>query len=237
MILEMHDIHVNLGLSHVLQGVNLSIRPGETVGLFGRNGVGKTTIVKTIAGWHKPSQGKILFQGQPIDALPPNEITRLGLGLVPEDRRVFPGLSVEGNLKLGLMQVQASERKAAEQRIQMVFERFPRLNERRDQSGTTLSGGEQQMLAMARVLVGNPKLLLIDEPTEGLAPKIVELVAQYLQSLKERGISVLLVEQKLAIALEISQRVYVMGHGAIVFEGSPADLRANGAIRKEWLEV
>jgi len=113
MILEMHDVHVNLGLSHVLQGVNLSIHPGETVGLFGRNGVGKTTIVKTIAGWHRPSQGKILFQGQPIDALPPNEITRLGLGLVPEDRRVFPGLSVEGNLKLGLMQVQASERKAA----------------------------------------------------------------------------------------------------------------------------
>lgn len=153
MILEMHDVHVNLGLSHVLQGVNLSIDPGETVGLFGRNGVGKTTIVKTIAGWYKPSQGKILFHGQPIDALPPNEITRLGLGLVPEDRRVFPGLSVEGNLRLGLMQVQASERKAAEQRIQMVFERFPRLSERRDQSGTTLSGGEQQMLAMARVLL------------------------------------------------------------------------------------
>ncbi|MCX7237958.1 ATP-binding cassette domain-containing protein [Polynucleobacter sp.] len=135
MILEMHDVHVNLGLSHVLQGVNLSIKPGETVGLFGRNGVGKTTIVKTIAGWHKPSQGKILFQDQAIQALPPNEITRLGMGLVPEDRRIFPGLSVEGNLKLGLMQVQASERRAAEQRIQMVFERFPRLSERRNQSG------------------------------------------------------------------------------------------------------
>ena len=161
MILEMHDVHVNLGLSHVLQGVNLSIKPGETVGLFGRNGVGKTTIVKTIAGWHKPSQGKILFQDQAIQALPPNEITRLGMGLVPEDRRIFPGLSVEGNLKLGLMQVQASERRAAEQRIQMVFERFPRLSERRNQSGTTLSGGEQQMLAMAWLMFDEPFTLLM----------------------------------------------------------------------------
>jgi len=126
MILEMNDVHVNLGLSQVLQGVNLSIRPGETVGLFGRNGVGKTTIVKTIAGWHKPSKGKILFCGESINNLAPNQITRLGLGLVPEDRRVFPGLSVEGNLKLGLMQVPPSERKSAEKRIQMVLDRFPR---------------------------------------------------------------------------------------------------------------
>jgi branched-chain amino acid transport system ATP-binding protein len=224
MILEMHDVHVNLGLSHVLQGVNLSIDPGETVGLFGRNGVGKTTIVKTIAGWYKPSQGKILFHGQAIDALPPNEITRLGLGLVPEDRRVFPGLSVEGNLKLGLMQVQASERKAAEERIQMVFERFPRLCERRDQSGTTLSGGEQQMLAMARVLVGNPKLLLIDEPTEGLAPMVVADIFRLMEELKSQGISILLIEQNIHKAIHLCDRHYVVERGKVVLEGNSKNI-------------
>jgi branched-chain amino acid transport system ATP-binding protein len=224
MILEMHDVHVNLGLSHVLQGVNLSIDPGETVGLFGRNGVGKTTIVKTIAGWYKPSQGKILFHGQAIDALPPNEITRLGLGLVPEDRRVFPGLSVEGNLRLGLMQVQTSERKAAEQRIQMVFERFPRLSERRDQSGTTLSGGEQQMLAMARVLVGNPKLLLIDEPTEGLAPMVVADIFRLMEELKSQGISILLIEQNIHKAIHLCDRHYVVERGKVVLEGNSKNI-------------
>ena len=224
MILEMHDVHVNLGLSHVLQGVNLSIDPGETVGLFGRNGVGKTTIVKTIAGWYKPSQGKILFHGQAIDALPPNEITRLGLGLVPEDRRVFPGLSVEGNLRLGLMQVQTSERKAAEQRIQMVFERFPRLCERRDQSGTTLSGGEQQMLAMARVLVGNPKLLLIDEPTEGLAPMVVADIFRLMEELKSQGISILLIEQNIHKAIHLCDRHYVVERGKVVLEGNSKNI-------------
>jgi branched-chain amino acid transport system ATP-binding protein len=224
MILEMHDVHVNLGLSHVLQGVNLSIDPGETVGLFGRNGVGKTTIVKTIAGWYKPSQGKILFHGQAIDALPPNEITRLGLGLVPEDRRVFPGLSVEGNLRLGLMQVQASERKAAEQRIQMVFERFPRLSERRNQSGTTLSGGEQQMLAMARVLVGNPKLLLIDEPTEGLAPMVVADIFRLMEELKSQGISILLIEQNIHKAIHLCDRHYVVERGKVVLEGNSKNI-------------
>ena len=203
MILEMHDVHV---------------------GLFGRNGVGKTTIVKTIAGWHRPSQGKILFQGQPIDALPPNEITRLGLGLVPEDRRVFPGLSVEGNLKLGLMQVQASERKAAEERIQMVFERFPRLSERRDQSGNTLSGGEQQMLAMARVLVGNPKLLLIDEPTEGLAPMVVADIFRLMKELKSQGISILLIEQNIHKAIHLCDRHYVVERGKVVLEGNSQNI-------------
>lgn len=231
MILEMHDVHVNLGLSHVLQGVNLSIQAGETVGLFGRNGVGKTTIVKTIAGWHKPSKGKILFQDQPIEDLAPNEITRLGMGLVPEDRRIFPGLSVEDNLKLGLMQVQASERKAAEQRLQMVFERFPRLRERRDQSGTTLSGGEQQMLAMARVLVGNPKLLLIDEPTEGLAPMVVADIFRLMEELKSQGISILLIEQNIHKAIHLCDRHYVVERGRIVLEGNSQDLEA----RKELI--
>jgi branched-chain amino acid transport system ATP-binding protein len=224
MILEMQDVHVNLGLSHVLQGVNLSIRPGETVGLFGRNGVGKTTIVKTIAGWHKPTSGNILFEGKPIQVLPSNEITRLGLGLVPEDRRIFPGLSVEGNLKLGLMQVAPGERKAAEQQIQMVLERFPRLGERRTQSGTTLSGGEQQMLAMGRVLVGKPKLLLIDEPTEGLAPMVVTEIFKLMEELKSQGIAILLIEQNIHKAIHLCDRHYVVERGRIVLEGNSINL-------------
>jgi len=184
--LELHNVHVRLGLSHVLQGVTLTIRPGETVGLFGRNGVGKTTIVKTIAGWHRPSEGSIVLNGEEIGGLTPDLITRRGVGLVPEDRRIFPGLTVEENLRLGLMQVDASGRKAALARIDEVFKRFPRLGERRHQAGTTLSGGEQQMLAMARVLIGEPRLLLIDEPTEGLAPLIVAEIFTLMQDMKKK---------------------------------------------------
>ena len=220
MILEMRNVHVNLGLSHVLQGVNLFIKPGETVGLFGRNGVGKTTIVKTIAGWYKPSSGDVYFEGRPINGFPPYEITRLGLGLVPEDRRIFPGLSVEDNLKLGLMQVPSDERKAAERNLEIVFDKFPRLRERRLQAGTTLSGGEQQMLAMARVLVGNPKLLLIDEPTEGLAPMIVAEIFRLMEELKERGIAILLIEQNVHKAIRLCDRHYVVERGSIVLEGN-----------------
>jgi branched-chain amino acid transport system ATP-binding protein len=220
MILEMRNVHVNLGLSHVLQGVNLVIKPGETVGLFGRNGVGKTTIVKTIAGWHKPSSGDVYFEGHLTNEFSSNEITRLGLGLVPEDRRIFPGLSVEDNLKLGLMQVPSGERKAAEQNLEMVFDKFPRLRERRLQSGTTLSGGEQQMLAMARVLVGNPKLLLIDEPTEGLAPMVVAEIFRIMEELKERGIAILLIEQNVHKAIHLCDRHYVVERGSIVLEGN-----------------
>ena len=220
MILQMKDIHVNLGLSHVLQGVDLNIQAGETVGLFGRNGVGKTTIVKTIAGWHKPSKGEILFEGVKINALSANEITRLGLGLVPEDRRIFPGLSVEDNLKLGLMQVPSSDRNAAQERIEQVFKRFPRLGERRHQAGTTLSGGEQQMLAMGRVLVGKPKLLLIDEPTEGLAPMVVVEIFKLMEELKSQGIAILLIEQNIHKAIHLCDRHYVVERGRVVLEGN-----------------
>ena len=220
MILEMHDVHVNLGLSHVLQGVNLSIQAGETVGLFGRNGVGKTTIVKTIAGWHKPASGEIYFNNQFINTLPPNEITRLGVGLVPEDRRIFPGLSVEGNLKLGLMQVPPLGREKAEERLELVLKRFPRLGERRSQPGNTLSGGEQQMLAMGRVLVGNPKVLLIDEPTEGLAPMIVAEIFKLMEELKAQGVAVLLIEQNIHKAIHLCDRHYVVERGRVVLEGN-----------------
>ena len=223
MILNMRDVHVNLGLSHVLQGVSLYINPGEVIGLFGRNGVGKTTIVKTIAGWHKPSSGEIYFRDKLINELPSNEITRLGLGLVPEDRRIFPGMHVEDNLRLGLMQVSSQERKEAENRLENVFKQFPRLGERRAQSGTTLSGGEQQMLAMARVLVGNPKLLLIDEPTEGLAPMVVAEIFQLMEKLKKQGISILLIEQNIHKAIHLCDRHYVVERGSIVLEGNSKD--------------
>ena len=223
MILDMRDVHVNLGLSHVLQGVSLYINPGEVIGLFGRNGVGKTTIVKTIAGWYKPSSGEIYFREKLISELPSNEIARLGLGLVPEDRRIFPGMNVEDNLRLGLMQVSSQERKEAESRLENVFKQFPRLGERRAQSGTTLSGGEQQMLAMARVLVGNPKLLLIDEPTEGLAPMVVAEIFQLMEKLKKQGISILLIEQNIHKAIHLCDRHYVVERGSIVLEGNSKD--------------
>jgi branched-chain amino acid transport system ATP-binding protein len=217
--LELHNVHVRLGLSHVLQGVTLTIRPGETVGLFGRNGVGKTTIVKTIAGWHRPSEGAIVLNGEEIGGLTSDLITRRGVGLVPEDRRIFPGLTVEENLRLGLMQVDASGRKAALARIDEVFKRFPRLGERRHQAGTTLSGGEQQMLAMARVLIGEPRLLLIDEPTEGLAPLIVAEIFTLLQDMKKRNIAILLIEQNIRKAITLCDRHYAIERGQVVLEG------------------
>jgi branched-chain amino acid transport system ATP-binding protein len=232
MILEMQDVHVRLGLSHVLQGVNLSIKPGETVGLFGRNGVGKTTIVKTIAGWHKPSSGEIQFEGLRINSLPPNEITRLGIGLVPEDRRIFPGLSVEGNLMLGLMQVPQSERRNAKERLELVLKRFPRLGERRSQPGNTLSGGEQQMLAMGRVLVGNPKLLLIDEPTEGLAPMVVADIFRLMEELKAQGVAILLIEQNIHKAIHLCDRHYVVERGQIVLEGRSQNVEDRALLMK-----
>ena len=217
--LELHNVHVRLGLSHVLQGVTLTIRPGETVGLFGRNGVGKTTIVKTIAGWHRPSEGSIVLDGEEIGGLTPDLITRRGVGLVPEDRRIFPGLTVEENLRLGLMQVDASGRKAALARIDEVFKRFPRLGERRHQAGTTLSGGEQQMLAMARVLIGEQRLLLIDEPTEGLAPLIVAEIFTLMQDMKKRNIAILLIEQNIRKAITLCDRHYAIERGQVVLEG------------------
>jgi len=217
--LELHNVHVRLGLSHVLQGVTLTIRPGETVGLFGRNGVGKTTIVKTIAGWHRPSEGSIVLNGEEIGGLTPDLITRRGVGLVPEDRRIFPGLTVEENLRLGLMQVDASGRKAALARIDEVFKRFPRLGERRHQAGTTLSGGEQQMLAMARVLIGEPRLLLIDESTEGLAPLIVAEIFTLMQDMKKRNIAILLIEQNIRKAITLCDRHYAIERGQVVLDG------------------
>jgi branched-chain amino acid transport system ATP-binding protein len=230
-ILEISDLHAYYGKSHVLHGVDLRVGEGEIVSLLGRNGVGRSTMVKAAMG-QVSAKGSIRFKGEQILGLSAFTIAHKGLGYVPENRDIFPTLTVEQNLLLGVKKGKVSRWSLLD-----MYRMFPRLQERQHTAAGVLSGGEQQMLTLCRTLMGDPDLIMIDEPTEGLAPKIVDLVAEYLKSLKERGISVLLVEQKLAIALEISQRVYVMGHGSIVFEGTPADLRANAAIRKEWLEV
>lgn len=231
-LLELRDVHGFYGKSHVLHGVDLDIREGEIVSLLGRNGVGRSTTVKAIMG-QVATTGSIVFKGEPIAGLKAFRIAHRGIGYVPENRDVFGRLTVEQNLLLGEKKRKTKSRWS----LADMYRMFPRLEERRNVAAGVLSGGEQQMLTLCRTLMGDPELIMIDEPTEGLAPKIVELVADYLKALKDRGISVLLVEQKLAIALEISQRVYVMGHGRIVFEGTPAQLKADPAVRKEWLEV
>ena len=230
-LLEIRDLHAYYGKSHVLHGVDMQVGEGEIVALLGRNGVGRSTTVKAAMG-QVDVTGSIRFKGEELTGLKAFEIAHKGLGYVPENRDIFPTLTVEQNLLLG-------EKKGKKSRwsINDMYKMFPRLKERQHTQAGVLSGGEQQMLTLCRTLMGDPDLIMIDEPTEGLAPKIVELVGEYLKELKNRGISVLLVEQKLDIAMKISQRVYVMGHGSIVFEGTPDDLRANAAIRKEWLEV
>ncbi len=231
-LLAINDLHAWYGKSHVLHGVNLSVNQGEIVSLLGRNGVGRSTTVKAVMGQVKTS-GSILFKGQQLTGLKTFEIAHKGLGYVPEQRDIFPDLTVEQNLKLGEKRANKNPR----WKIADMYRMFPRLEERRHTAAGVMSGGEQQMLTLCRTLMGDPDLIMIDEPTEGLAPKIVDLVGEYLNELKNRGISILLVEQKLAIALAISQRVYVMSHGEIQFEGTPDDLQRNEKIRKEWLEV
>jgi branched-chain amino acid transport system ATP-binding protein len=230
-LLEIKDLHAFYGKSHVLHGVDLVVNQGEIVSLLGRNGVGRSTTVKAAMG-QVEATGSIYFKGEEIIGLKSFQIAHKGLGYVPENRDIFPTLTVEQNLLLG-------EKKGKKSRWSLddMYRMFPRLKERQNTAAGVLSGGEQQMLTLCRTLMGDPDLIMIDEPTEGLAPKIVELVGEYLKELKNRGISILLVEQKLAIALEISQRIYVMGHGSIVFEGTPQDLHSNAGIRKEWLEV
>ena len=235
-LLEIRNLHSFYGKSHVLHGVDLTVGEGEIVSLLGRNGVGRSTTVKAVMG-QVDSTGSILFKGEEMIGLKAFQIAHKGLGYVPENRDIFPTLTVEQNLILGEKRSKEAKLKKARWNLDDMYGMFPRLKERQHTAAGVLSGGEQQMLTLCRTLMGDPDLIMIDEPTEGLAPKIVDLVAEYLNVLKNRGISILLVEQKLAIALEISQRVYVMGHGSIVFEGSPADLRSDANIRKEWLEV
>ena len=231
-MLKLNDLHAFYGKSHVLHGVNFEVKPGEIVALLGRNGSGRSTTVKTIMGLVE-GKGAITWRDSPILGRQAYEIAHLGIGYVPENRDIFPKLTVHQNLMLGEKRGKTKPRWSFDDMYQM----FPRLKERQHTEAGVLSGGEQQMLTLCRTLMGDPDLIMIDEPTEGLAPKIVELVAEYLRELKRRGISVLLVEQKLTIALEVSERCLVMGHGQIVFEGTPAELKANSYVRKEWLEV
>lgn len=231
-MLEVKDLHAYYGQSHILQGVNLKVEKGEIVSLLGRNGVGRSTTCKTIMGL-VPPKGSIMYHDQEIAGMKPHLIARQGIGFVPEDRWIFPGLTVLQNLELGLK----SRGHEGRWSFKDVFHLFPKLGERSNVNGGLISGGEQQMLTICRTLMGDPDFIMIDEPTEGLAPKLVEQVGVLIEEIAQRGISVLLVEQKLNIALKISQRLYIMGHGKIVFEGSPDDLKANDSIRKEWLEV
>ena len=231
-MLEVKDLHAYYGKSHILQGVDLTVNEGEIVSLLGRNGVGRSTTCKAIMGLVHP-HGSITFKGQPIAGRAPEKIAHAGIGYVPEDRQVFPTLTVQQNLELGLKRAG----KFGRWNFDDVYKLFPNLSERRHNQAGVLSGGEQQMLTMCRTLMGDPDLVIIDEPTEGLAPKLVEQVGTLLDEIAHRGVAILLVEQKLTIALRISKRLYVMGHGRIVFEGDTASLNANTAVRKEWLEV
>ena len=231
-MLKVDNLHAYYGKSHVLHGVNFEVRPGEIVALLGRNGSGRSTTAKAIMGL-VDCQGRIDWKGQCIQGQKAYEVAHLGIGYVPENRDIFPKLTVHQNLLLG----QKGSGKGSRWSFDDMYQLFPRLKERQHTEAGVLSGGEQQMLTLCRTLMGDPDLIIIDEPTEGLAPKIVELVGQYLQALKARGISVLLIEQKLTIAMSISDRALVMGHGSIVFEGTPDALRQDVYIRKEWLEV
>jgi branched-chain amino acid transport system ATP-binding protein len=231
-MLKVTDLHAFYGKSHILQGVTFTVGEGEIVSLLGRNGVGRSTTLKAIMGNVRP-EGSILFKDEQIAGLKPHQIARRGLGYVPEDRAIFPGLTVKQNLLMGMK----STKQKGPWSIEAMFDLFPLLSERANTHGGLISGGEQQMLTICRTLMGGPSLVMIDEPTEGLAPKLVQQVAGILEEIVKRGISILLVEQKLTIALKISKRLYVMGHGKIVFEGTTEDLRSNEPIRKEWLEV
>ena len=231
-MLRVNQLHAFYGKSHVLHGVDMQVGSGEIVALLGRNGSGRSTTAKAIMGMVQ-AQGSIEWNGQQVLGRKPFEIAHLGLGYVPENRDIFPRLTVHQNLLLG----QKSGKRNARWSFEDMYRMFPRLKEREHTEAGVLSGGEQQMLTLCRTLMGDPDLIIIDEPTEGLAPKIVELVAEYLKTLRERGLSVLLIEQKLTIAMNISDRCLVMGHGSMVFDGTPDALRADAAVRREWLEV
>lgn len=227
-------MHAYYGKSHILQGVNMNIQEGEIVALLGRNGVGRSTTCKAIMGEVEP-HGSVMFKGQQIAGKKAFEIANMGIGYVPENRDIFPGLTTRQNLILGLKPGQKDG--AGRWSMQAMFEMFENLDRRADVEASVLSGGEQQMLTMCRTLMGDPDFVMIDEPTEGLSPQMVQKVAAVLKEIANRGISTLLVEQKLSIALDIAHRVYVMGHGQIVFEGTPEELKAREDVRKEWLEV
>jgi len=234
MLLQVDKIHTFYGKSHILQGISLGMEKGETVSLLGRNGVGKSTTLKSIMGLTPPQRGSICFKGGEIVGLRPYKICRLGIGYVPEERRIFPHLTVRENLLTG---IKKNQRVGNPWTIEKVYKHFPQLEKRDQQKGRYLSGGEQQMLTVGRTLMGNPELLLVDEPTEGLAPLLVEMVVRILDEINREGISVLLVEQAMDVALRLAGRTYVMSKGKIVFHGTGEELHGNEEVRKNYLEV
>ncbi|MBV9065473.1 MAG: ABC transporter ATP-binding protein [Methylobacteriaceae bacterium] len=227
-MLEIRALHTYYGLSHIIQGIDLMASSGEVVGIFGRNGVGKTTLLKTIAGWVRPARGEIRLDGEALDTASAETIAHRGVGFVPEDRRIFPGLTVRENLELGLSLRKEKSRASRRRALDDIFSRFPRLGERSKQLGTTLSGGEQQMLAMARAMVGAPKVLLIDEPSEGLAPMIAEQIFAIIAEMKRAGAIVLLVEQNVHAALALCDRFYAIERGRAILAGN-AQIEADRA--------
>jgi len=232
-LLEVEEIHTAYGLSRVLFGISLAIEPGECVSLLGRNGVGKTTTLRSIMGLTPPSRGRVLWQGREVTGWAPHKAARAGIGFVPEDRRIFAELTVRENLEVGAR----AARRAGRWTIEAVGELFPILRERRDQRGGYLSGGEQQMLTIARTLMGNPELLLLDEPSEGLAPLIVEMLRAKIGELKEQGLTILLAEQGIDFALSLADRVYVLEKGAVRFEGPASRLREDKELRDRLLAL
>jgi branched-chain amino acid transport system ATP-binding protein len=235
-VLRLRDVHAGYGATPILFGVSLEVRQGEAVALLGRNGMGKTTLMKTIIGFLKPWRGSIELEGRELGRLAPHEIAHLGVGLVPENRRIFPGLTVRENLELGLSSVPRRTRALRETRLAEVYRHFPRLHERIDQPGKTLSGGEQQMLAIARVMMAGARIVLMDEPTQGLAPAFIRLIRDMIGELKRLGVTVLLIEQNARVALAVCDRGYVMEKGTIVLEASARELR-DSPITREKLGV
>jgi len=229
----MRDVHAGYGATPILFGVSLEVRPGEAVALLGKNGMGKSTLMKTVMGFLKPWRGTIEYDGADLTRLTPHEIARLGVGFVPENRRIFPGLTVRENLELGLSAASNRSEALRRQRLHEVFKHFPRLSERIDQPGKTLSGGEQQMLAIARVMMAGAKLIFMDEPTQGLAPALIRHIRDMVGELKRLGVTVLLVEQNARVALSVCDRGYIMEKGSIVFEASSRELRESPVTREK----
>ncbi len=237
MLLEVHDLNTYYGTSHVLQGISLNVAQGEIVALLGRNGMGKSTTLKSIMGLVKPRSGTVIYKGEDVAGYPPYKVAKAGIGYVPEERWIFPTLTVMENLVMGIKGGKIDKKNLNAWTVEKIFEHFPSLEKRQKSKGANLSGGEQQMLAVGRSLMGNPRLLLVDEPTEGLSPLIVQEVRNILEEIHKSGVSILLVEHNVKVAMSLADRLYLMGKAHIGFAGTPEELRLKPQVREKYLEV